>query len=147
MMKKETKLIHVLLVDDDQEDLDLTLEVMEMTKMKLNIEVAKDGVEAVDYLNKVAAIDVRNLPDLILLDLNMPRMSGHEVLEFIKGHDTFKKIPVVILTTSKSEADIASSYAAGVSCFVTKPVGLKEFQTVVEAVNNFWFTVVKFPEK
>lgn len=145
-MENDLKLINVLLVDDDQEDLDLTLEVLEMTKMKLKIDIAKDGVEAVDFLNKVES-DKRKLPDLILLDLNMPRMNGHEVLQYIKGDDRFKHIPVVILTTSKSETDIANSYAAGVSCFVSKPVGLKEFQTVVEAVNNFWFTVVKFPEK
>jgi len=146
-MDNELKLINVLLVDDDQEDLDLTLEVLEMTKMKLKIDIAKDGVEAVDFLNKVNSDDKRQLPDLILLDLNMPRMNGHEVLQYIKGDNRFKHIPVVILTTSKSETDIANSYSAGVSCFVTKPVGLKEFQTVVEAVNNFWFTVVKFPEK
>ncbi len=144
---EDLKLINVLLVDDDQEDLDLTLEVLEMTKMKLNIEIARDGVEAVEFLNKVYDEEKRKLPDLILLDLNMPRMSGHEVLQYIKGDERFRTIPVVVLTTSKSETDIANSYAAGVSCFVTKPVGLKEFQTVVEAVNNFWFTVVKFPEK
>ena len=144
---EDLKLINVLLVDDDQEDLDLTLEVLEMTKMKLNIEIARDGVEAVEYLNKVYDEEKRKLPDLILLDLNMPRMSGHEVLQYIKGNERFRTIPVVVLTTSKSETDIANSYAAGVSCFVTKPVGLKEFQIVVEAVNNFWFTVVKFPEK
>lgn len=146
-MENDLKLINVLLVDDDQEDLDLTLEVLEMTKMKLKIDVAKDGVEAVEFLNKVQSNDKQKLPDLILLDLNMPRMNGHEVLQYIKGDARFKHIPVVILTTSKSETDIANSYAAGVSCFVSKPVGLKEFQTVVEAVNNFWFTVVKFPEK
>ena len=144
---EDLKLINVLLVDDDQEDLDLTLEVLEMTKMKLNIEIARDGVEAVEFLNKVYDEEKRKLPDLILLDLNMPRMSGHEVLQYIKGNERFRTIPVVVLTTSKSETDIANSYAAGVSCFVTKPVGLKEFQIVVEAVNNFWFTVVKFPEK
>ena len=145
-MKEESRPIKVLLVDDDPEDIELTMEVMKMTNLTLNIDAAKDGIEALEYLEQAASKKNQELPDLILLDLNMPRMNGHEVLERIKKHKDFMKIPVVILTTSKSETDIAGSYERGVSCYITKPVGLSEFQQVVEAINNFWFTVVRFPE-
>ncbi|MDX1284002.1 MAG: response regulator [Draconibacterium sp.] len=146
-MKENLDLIKVLLVDDDPEDIDLTMEVMEMTKIKVEVEVASDGIEAMDYLNKVADNGSIRLPDLILLDLNMPRMNGHEVLENLKADDRFKQIPVVILTTSKSENDIFKSYYNGVSCFISKPVGLSQFQEVVEAINSFWFTIVRLPKK
>lgn len=141
------KMIKVLLVEDDPEDVELTMEVMQMTKMKLDIEVASDGVEALEMLNETYKTDKTELPDIILLDLNMPRMNGHELLMTLKKDERFRKIPVVILTTSKSEADITKSYEEGVSCFITKPVGLTEFQSVVEAINSFWFTVVKLPVK
>ncbi len=140
------EMISILLVDDDPEDVELTLEVMKMNKVQLKVEVAKNGLEALEVLNRHANNGVSNLPDLILLDLNMPKMNGLEVLEHIKKDRKLKRIPVVVLTTSKSETDISKSYESGVSCFITKPVGLNEFQDVVEAINNFWFTVVKFPE-
>lgn len=146
-MESELKLIKVLLVEDDVEDVELTMEVMQMTKIRLDIQIANDGVEALEYLNKTADENKENLPDLILLDLNMPRMNGHELLTILKKDKRFKLIPVVILTTSKSESDIAKSYEEGVSCYITKPVGLQEFQSVVEAINAFWFTVVKLPGK
>jgi chemotaxis family two-component system response regulator Rcp1 len=145
-MNEEIKLINVLLVDDDPEDIDLTLEVMEMAKMKLNVTVAKDGMEAMEILSELKE-NKEEMPDLILLDLNMPRKNGHEVLADLKADDLFKKIPVVILTTSKSEADVNQSYSKGVSCYITKPVGLNEFRDVVDAIKNFWFTVVKYPTK
>lgn len=140
------KLIKVLIVDDDAEDIDLTLEVLKLAKMKLEIETASDGVEAMQYLHKVLKDSPGSLPDLILLDLNMPRKDGHEVLAELKATSGLKKIPVVILTTSNAEADISKSYNNGTSCYITKPVGLDQFQQVVQAVNNFWFTVVKYPE-
>ena len=146
-MKADPELIKVLLVDDDPEDVELTMEVLEMAKMKLNVQVKSDGVETMEYLDRCLNDQPDNLPDLVLLDLNMPRMNGHEVLQEMKQHEKLKRIPVVVLTTSSSETDIQQSYSNGVSCFVTKPVGLEAFQKVVEAVNTFWFTVVKFPEK
>jgi len=146
-MKTIPKPIHVLLVDDDPEDIELTLEVLEMAKMKLKVSTASDGVEALEFLNNCKNDQSVEFPDLILLDLNMPRMNGHETLTEIKKDALLKRIPIVVLTTSRSETDIEKTYAEGVSCYVTKPVGLKEFQSVVEAVNNFWFTVVKFPNK
>lgn len=145
-MNEANKPIKVLLVDDDPEDVDLTLEVMELSKLKLDINIARDGIEAVEFLEKQVKEELA-LPDLILLDLNMPRMNGHEVLSQLKSDKQLCRIPVVVLTTSSSDEDILKSYSTGVSCYVTKPVGLKEFSSVVEAVNNFWFTVVKFPGK
>ncbi len=146
-MEPEFKLIKAMLVEDDPEDVELTLEVLQMTNLKLNIEVASDGVEALEKLNLAYKTDPEQLPDIILLDLNMPRMNGHELLEKLKEDSRFKKIPVVILTTSNSEKDITKSYEEGVSCYITKPVGLAEFQEVVKAINSFWFTVVKLHNK
>jgi len=139
--------INVLLVDDDPEDVDLTMEVLSLSKIKVNISTAKDGEEAMDLLLDHAENDRDALPDLILLDLNMPKKNGHEVLEEVKNNTSLQQIPVVILTTSGSEEDISNSYKKGVSCYIKKPVGLKEFQRVVEAINDFWFTIVKFPNE
>jgi two-component system response regulator len=120
---------------------------MEMNNLHLEFETASDGVEAFKYLEKAYKSDSTELPDIILLDLNMPRMNGHEFVKKIKVDDRLKKIPIVILTTSKSDEDIIKSYTQGVSCYLTKPLGLAEFQKVVEALNNFWFTIVKFPDR
>ena len=139
--------INVLLVDDDPEDVELTLEVLSLSKIKVNIATAFDGEQAMEILLHQAENDRTKLPDLILLDLNMPRKNGHEVLEEVKNHKALQQIPVVILTTSGSEEDISNSYKKGVSCYIKKPVGLNEFQRVVEAINDFWFTVVKFPKE
>ena len=145
MSMNESNPINLLLVDDDPGDVDLTLEVMSLSKLKLNINVVEDGVEAVDFLTKKGEYGEAQTPDLILLDLNMPRKNGREVLDFIKTHDKLKTIPVVILTTSDSEEDIERTYKLGASCYIKKPVGLAEFQKVVKAFDDFWFTVVKFP--
>jgi len=137
--------IKVLLVDDDPDDIDLTREVLEMSKIKININTARDGDEAMELLTQTATDNPQELPDLILLDLNMPKKNGHEVLSEIKADEKLRHIPVVILTTSGNPEDVSSSYSHGVSCYITKPVGLPEFQRVVAAINEFWFTVVKFP--
>ncbi len=141
----KTMPIQVLLVDDDPEDVDLTMEVLLMSKIKVGIQIAKDGEEAMSMLLKCLDEKPPVLPDLILLDLNMPRKNGHEVLAEIKANRYLQHIPVVVLTTSGAQEDISLSYKKGVSCYVKKPVGLPEFQRVVEAINDFWFTVVKFP--
>lgn len=143
--KLQAKQINLLLVDDDQGDVELTLEVMDLSKLTLNIEVVHDGVEAIDYLNKSAEYKNAVTPDLILLDLNMPRKNGKEVLDYVKKDDVLKRIPVVVLTTSSNEDDIERTYNLGASCYITKPVGLEEFQKVVKAFDQFWFTVVKYP--
>lgn len=145
MSMNKSNPINLLLVDDDPGDVDLTLEVMSLSKLKLNIDVVEDGVKAIEYLEKTRNYKKAVTPDLILLDLNMPRKNGREVLDYIKKHEELKTIPVVILTTSDSEGDIEGTYKLGASCYITKPVGLEEFQKVVKAFDDFWFTVVKFP--
>lgn len=141
-----TRTIEVLLVDDDPEDVDLTVEVLRMDRMKLNISVVHDGIEALRFLRKEEPFQQAKTPNLILLDLNMPRMDGRETLEEIKCDEVLKMIPVVILTTSSSDEDIIKTYMTGASCYITKPVGLQEFNKVVKAIEDFWFTIVKFPE-
>lgn len=143
-MKNLFESINVLLVDDDQEDCDLTVEILEMSKVKVSIEIVHDGVEAMEFLEKNKN-NPKKFPDLILLDLNMPRMNGHEVIAALKKDECLAKIPIVVLTTSDAESDISKTYSGGVNCYVTKPVGLSQFQKVVDSISNFWFTVVKYP--
>lgn len=146
-MKSEFEMIEILIVDDDQGDIDLTLEVLEISKMKLNISVAKDGVECMNFLRKNGKYANAPTPDLIFLDLNMPRKDGRVTLQEIKSDAELKTIPVVILTTSNADVDIVGTYTSGANCYVKKPVGLEEFQQVLQAVENFWFTIVKLPSK
>jgi len=140
-------MIEILLVDDDQGDIDLTLEVLDLSKIKLNINFVKDGVECMEYLRKEGKYENVPSPDLIFLDLNMPRKDGRVTLQEIKNDPVLKRIPVVILTTSDADKDIVGTYTSGANCYVKKPVGLDEFQKVVQTVENFWFTVVKLPTK
>ena len=141
------KPIEVLLVEDDPGDVELTMEVLNRSKLKVSINVVNDGVKAIEYMQSKGEYAGSEKPDLILLDLNLPRKDGREVLEEIKRDDELKLIPVVILTTSDADEDIARTYATGASCYVTKPVGLAEFNKVVESISEFWFTVVKLPPK
>jgi CheY-like chemotaxis protein len=131
--------IEVLLVEDNPGDANLTRETFEANRLHLCLHVAVDGVEALSVLR------TKPLPDLILLDLNLPRKSGREVLREIKEDEELKRIPVVILTSSEAERDIAQSYALGANCYVTKPVDLRTFQDIVGQLGVFWFTVVKLP--
>ena len=137
----------ILLVEDDVADVELTKETLKDSKIEIDLEVVNDGVEAMAYLRKQGAYEGARTPDLILLDLNMPRMDGREVLDEMKKDDALKKIPVVILTTSSSEEDIVKSYCTGANCFITKPVGLKEFAKVVKSIEDFWFTIVRLPTR
>ncbi len=146
-MTNDLKFIQVLLIEDDPQDVEITKEVMELSKVKININVVNNGAEALSYMRKENGYTEAIRPDLILLDLNMPKMNGKEFLDEIKKDDDFKMIPVVVLTTSKADEDIIKSYKLGASCYVTKPVGLEQFQKVVQAVDNFWLTVVKYPPK
>ena len=139
--------IEVLLVEDDQGDVELTLEVMSMSKLHVNISVAKDGIQCMDFLRKAAGYEDKPTPDIILMDLNMPKKDGRETLQEIKADPLLKMIPVVILTTSESNEDIVKSYTAGANCYITKPVGLEQFATIVAGIENFWFTIVKLPSK
>jgi len=147
-MKKETvESIEILLVEDDQADVELTAELLIASKLKLNLNVVEDGVYAMDFLNKEGEYKDAPTPDLVLMDLNMPRKDGRETLAEIKSDPNLKHIPVVILTTSDSDKDIMKTYTDGANCFITKPVGLVEFQKIVHAIEGFWFSVVKLPLK
>ena len=139
--------IEVLLVEDDLGDVELTKEVMEDSKVKLNLNVVGDGEEAMKFLRKEGQYDMVIDPDLIILDLNMPRKDGREVLSDIKSDEKLRYIPVVILTTSEAEEDIIKTYSTGANCYVTKPIGLEQFSKVVKSIEDFWFTVVKLPPR
>ena len=139
--------IEVLLVEDDPADVELTQETLQQNKLLLNVNTVGDGVEAMMYLRGEAPYTDVPRPDVILLDLNMPRKDGREVLREIKADERLKAIPVVVLTTSQAEEDVLRSYNLGASCYVTKPVGLHEFEKVVQVLKEFWFTVVKLPAR
>jgi two-component system, chemotaxis family, response regulator Rcp1 len=137
--------IEVLLVEDSAGDVRLTREAFTDAKVHINLHVASDGVKAMVFLNREGEHANAPRPDLILLDLNLPKKDGREVLAEIKGNPKLKSIPVVILTTSSSEADILRSYQLHANCYITKPVGLEGFLTVVRSIDSFWLSVVKLP--
>jgi len=137
--------IEILLVEDSPGDVLLTREALRDAKICLNLQVAADGEEAMALLRQEGKYAAAPRPDLVLLDLNLPKKDGREVLQEIKADPKLAIIPVVILTTSASEADILHSYQFHANCFVTKPVDLDQFLTVVKGIDNFWLTVVKLP--
>ena len=147
LMNPVTKAIEILLVEDDPGDIDLIEEALEDAKLQINLNSVRDGVEALAYLRREGKYTQAISPDLILLDLNLPRRDGREVLQDIKGDNYFKRIPVVVLTTSDAEDDILKSYNLGANCYVSKPLGMQDFIKIVESIENFWFTVVKLPPK
>jgi CheY-like chemotaxis protein len=138
--------ITVLMVEDDPDDVYLTQEALRSSRLRVNLHVADDGVEAMKYLRREGHVHGRR-PNLILLDLNLPRMGGREVLTEIKEDPTLTDIPVVILTTSKAEEDIAASYRRHANCYISKPVDIEQFRVVVASIENFWFTVVRLPSE
>lgn len=137
--------VHILLVEDNEGDILLTKEAFESAKILNKISVVKDGKEAMDFLLRQGAYSKVNLPDLVLLDVNLPKKNGHEVLQFIKGNENLKHIPVIILTTSSSETDINLSYKNFVNCYITKPVEVEAFLDVISKIENFWISIVKLP--
>jgi chemotaxis family two-component system response regulator Rcp1 len=137
--------IHVLLVEDSAGDVRLTRESFRDANSSITLHVATDGVEAMDFLNRIAPNDAAPRPDLILLDLNLPRMDGREVLARIKVDAGLKTIPTIILTTSESEADIVKSYQLQANSYLTKPVQLDKFENLVKSINDFWLTKAKLP--
>jgi CheY-like chemotaxis protein len=142
-----TTSIRVLLVEDNPADADLMRETIEASKLHLDLATVKDGVEAIQYLRGEGAFAGAHRPDLILLDLNLPRMNGRQVLASVKSDADLCGIPVVVLTSSGAEQDIVQSYNLGANCYVIKPVDLKAFQSIVKQVESFWFTVVKLPNR
>lgn len=139
--------LKVLLVEDDPADVELTQEALDNNKVYTKLFMVQDGLEALAFLRREGVHADAPRPDLILLDLNMPRMDGRQVLAELKKDDDLKNIPVVVLTTSKAEQDIVASYDLGANCYVTKPVGLEQFTKVVQSIKGFWFTVVRLPSR
>lgn len=137
--------LRVLLVEDNPGDADLTKDAMEAGNRRVTVDVVTDGESAVDYLLRHGPRGDAAAPDLIVLDLNLPKMSGREVLAEIRRHTHLRAIPIVILTSSSDRTDVMASYDLGACCYVSKPLGLAAFQAVVRAIDGFWFTVVRFP--
>ena len=135
----------ILLVDDNPSDVRLTLEAFKDAKLANNVNVAGDGVEALEYLRRVGKYAGAVKPDLVLLDLNMPKKDGREVLEEIKNDPNLRRIPIVVLTTSNAEADILKSYDLHVNCYMQKPVDYNEFVRMLRLIEDFWFTAVVLP--
>ncbi|WP_290792269.1 response regulator [Flavihumibacter sp. UBA7668] len=139
--------IQILLVEDNEGDVVLTLEAFESIRLVNAINVVNDGEEAIQYLNKEGKFMKAVEPDMILLDINLPKIDGKEVLHYIKTHDRFKVIPVVILTSSASEKDIYDTYAEHANCYITKPVDFNKFITVIKSIETFWINIVQLPVK
>jgi CheY-like chemotaxis protein len=138
--------IDILLVEDNPGDVQLTREALQEIKIITNLFVVENGVQALDFLHKKNEFVNAIRPDIIFLDLNLPLKNGREVLEIIKTDDDLKRIPVVILTSSKAEEDIVRTYNLHANCYITKPLDFNQFAGVVKAIEEFWFTVVKLPD-
>jgi two-component system, chemotaxis family, response regulator Rcp1 len=136
--------INILLVEDNPGDVRLTQELLRESKIHNNLTVVDNGEDAITYLQRGPKFPDAVLPDLILLDLNLPRKNGMEVLAVVKEHPELRRIPVVILTTSKAEEDIVKTYSLHANCYISKPVGLEQFAAVVKAIDDFWLAIVKF---
>jgi len=137
--------IEVLLIEDSPGDVRLTKEALKEGKILNNLHVVNDGFEAMDFLKREGEYQNSPTPDLILLDLNMPKKDGREVLSEIKVDNNLKMIPVVVLTTSSAEEDILKSYNLHANCYITKPVDFDQFINVVKSINDFWLNIVKLP--
>lgn len=137
--------VEVLLVEDNPGDVRLTREALRDGKVSNNLSVVQDGVEAMRFLRREGPYADAPRPDVVLLDLNLPKKDGRQVLQEIKGDEALRMIPVVILTSSEAERDISGAYALQANCYVTKPVDLDQFITVVRSIEDFWFSIVKLP--
>ena len=137
--------VEILLVEDNPGDVRLTREALKESKIRNNLSIVRDGVEAMAFLRREGDYVRAPRPDIILLDLNLPRKDGREVLAEIKDDDKLKRIPVVILTTSDDEHDILESYNLHANCYITKPVDLNRFVTIIKNIEDFWLTIVRLP--
>lgn len=138
-------LVQILLIEDSLADVELTLEALADAKLANEVQVVRDGAEAISYLHRRGNYEAVVRPDLIILDLNLPRRSGQEVLADLKQDPDLRRIPVAILTTSTAEADVLRSYDLGANCYLTKPVDVEQFIRVVQSIEDFWLGVVRLP--
>ncbi|HEU5054529.1 MAG TPA: response regulator [Hanamia sp.] len=143
-MKKE---INILMVEDNEGDIVLTVQALKEAKINNHINVVRDGEAAIQYLNKEGRYLNAETPDLILLDINLPKINGIEVLEELKDNENLKVIPVVMLTTSDSEKDVFESYKKHANCYITKPVNFENFMEVIQKIKDFWIDIVRLPGK
>ncbi len=141
-MTDEAHLMKILLVEDSLADVELTLDALKDAKVANQVTVVRDGAGALEHLrsNKVSC------PDLVILDLNLPRLSGHEVLAEMRADEALRRIPVAVLTTSSAESDVEKTYDLGANCFLTKPVDIDQFIHVVHSIDNFWLGLVRLPQ-
>ena len=145
-MGKPAEPIHILIVEDNPGDARLAVEALAEGKVSNKISIVQDGVEAISYLRRENEYSDAPRPDLILLDLNLPKMNGKEVLAIIKDDTEFKRIPVIILTTSDADQDIDATYDLHANCYITKPVDFNQFISVIQSVEDFWLSIVKLPK-
>ncbi len=146
MTKQNLNFIRILLIEDNPGDVRLIRESLKENKFFAELKVISDGEEAMEYLKETIQSTENGLPDIILLDLNLPKKDGRDVLKEIKQDEELKKIPVIVLTSSKAEEDILRSYQNYANCFISKPVDLDNFIKVISTIENFWLTIVKLPE-
>ena len=147
MNKLEGDVVEILLVEDSPSDTELTIEALREAKVRNHLSIVEDGVEAMDFLYRRGSYADAPRPDLIMLDLNLPRKDGRQVLAEIKGNETLKNIPVVVLTTSRAEQDVLRAYNLHANCYITKPVDFGQFLNVIRSIESFWLFVVNQPSK
>ena len=146
-MLSQPRIAEILLVEDNPADVRLTMEAMRESKMHNRVTVVSDGEQALDYLRRRGRYAAATRPDLVLLDLNLPKKDGREVLQEIKAIEDLRRIPVVVLTTSKAEEDIFRTYDLHANCYITKPADLDRFIEVVQLIEGFWLRVVSLPDR
>jgi len=139
------KPINILLVEDNEGDILLTTEALDESKIINKISVIKDGKAAITFFERLSENDI--WPDLVLLDVNLPKMNGHEVLNYLKNNDTYKNIPVIMLTTSSSEKDIMAAYNSYVNCYITKSIDVADFMDAIVKIEEFWINIVSIPRR
>lgn len=138
--------VRILLVEDNEGDIVLTLEALKAAKIRNKIDVVRDGEQALDFLKKQGNYKEATTPDIIFLDINLPKIDGTEILSSIKSDDTLRVIPVIMLTTSDAERDIMKSYHNHANCYITKPVDIDKFMEVIQTIKSFWINIVKLPK-
>lgn len=137
------KQVHILLVEDNEGDILLITDSLNESRVINRITILKDGEAAINFFKHLG--DLKELPDLVVLDVNLPKKTGHEVLLYIKSHESFKHLPVIMLTTSSSEKDIMSAYKNYVNCYITKPIDALDFFKAISTIENFWINIVSMP--